>query len=41
MVDTAGAFLAKGSLNTPPPISEEEKAGLCSSPDCLQLFAII
>lgn len=43
MAETACAFLAKGSLNTPLAISEEErKAGLCSSPDCLlQLFAVI
>lgn len=42
MAETACAFLAKGSLNTPLAISEEMgKAGLCS-PDCLlQLFVVI
>lgn len=37
VVKTACAFLAKGSLNTPLAISEEERAGLCS-PDFLQVF---
>lgn len=41
MVETACTFLAKGSLNTPRVIPEEgDKAGLRSSHDCLQLFAI-
>lgn len=43
MVETACAFLTKGSLNTLLSISEEMgKAGCCSSPDCLlQLFVVI